>query len=71
LPIVFHTCYFAFSNAKAVKLFPTDIHVMNNYTICGMPTQVAKEKPDNVLSFLALEAHQMHKAPPASLNSLV
>ncbi|KAF5838559.1 hypothetical protein DUNSADRAFT_2620 [Dunaliella salina] len=29
---------------------------------------VVKEKPDNVLSFLALEAHQMHKVPPPSLQ---
>lgn len=30
--------------------------------------QVAKEKPDNVLSFVATAAHNLHKNPPESLQ---
>ncbi|GFH10697.1 uncharacterized protein HaLaN_06056 [Haematococcus lacustris] len=30
--------------------------------------KVAEQKPDNVLSFLAVQAHNLHKSPPASLT---
>jgi hypothetical protein len=30
--------------------------------------QVVAEKPDNVLSFLAVQAHNLHRTPPPSLT---
>ncbi|KAL6754517.1 hypothetical protein V8C86DRAFT_2699984 [Haematococcus lacustris] len=50
----------------STQKFMTDNKLHNIFL--ELAKQVAEQKPDNVLSFLAVQAHNLHKSAPASLT---